>query len=64
VCPCGWFWIVVGSLWGRCGVVVASLWGRCGVVVGSLWVVPCFSNYDVRIIYGYLRICIRIARAS
>jgi hypothetical protein len=35
--------------------VVGSLW----VVVGSLWVVPCFSNYDARIIYGNVRICIR-----
>ena len=43
-------WIVVGSLWDRCG----SLWivvGRCGslwIVVDrcrSLWVVPGFSNY-------------------
>jgi hypothetical protein len=63
---CGWLcvvvagfgslWVVVGSLW----VVVGSLWvvvRRCGVVVGR-------SNYDVRIIYGNVRICIRIAPAS
>jgi hypothetical protein len=57
---CGSSWSRCGSLWGRCG----SLWGRCGVVVWSLWVVPCFSNYDVRIIYGNVRICIRIPPAS
>ena len=52
---CGSLWVVVdrsGSLWGRSGsllVVVGSLWvvvGRCG----SLWVVPCFSNYDYRMV--------------
>ena len=60
---CGCFCSRRGSLWGRCGVVVGSLWGRsgslwivvgrCGVVVGScgsLWVVPCFSNYDYRMV--------------
>jgi hypothetical protein len=69
-CCCRWIvvnlWVVVAgfvSLWlvlGRCGwlwIVVGSLW----VVVGSLCVVPCFSNYDVRIIYGNVRICIASA---
>ena len=65
-CCCCWIvvnlWVVVAgcvSLWlvlDRCG----SLWCRCGL----LWVVPCFSNYDVHIIYGNVRICIRIAPAS
>ena len=53
----GSLWVVLRSLWDRCG----SLWivvDRCGIVVdrcgslwvvvdrcGSLWVVPGFSNY-------------------
>ena len=33
----GSLWVVLGSLWDRCGIVVGSLWDRCGIVVGSLW---------------------------
>jgi hypothetical protein len=57
---CGSFWVIVGSLLGRC-VSLYVVVGRCGVVVGSLWVVASFSNYDVRIIYGNVRICIASA---
>ena len=39
---CGWFWVIVGSVWlflASCGIVVAgfgSLWDRCE----SLYVIP------------------------
>ena len=63
VAGCVSLWLVLdrcGSSWGRC-VSLYVVVGRCGVVVGSLRVVPCFSNYDVRIIYGNVRICIASA---
>jgi hypothetical protein len=41
VAGCVSLWLVLDS----CG----TSWGRCRVV-------PCFSNYDVRIIYGNVRI--------
>jgi hypothetical protein len=50
---------------GRCGVVVGSLWGRCGVIVGRCGVVVgrCGVVVDPRFYVLYVRFVTNANRA-